>query len=98
MAIVADLVNPTGHLGVPKFSATQASITGTGGITTGLGTINTGGAVTSVANAATTVPTDTDAISSIVGGTVNVVVINHAAAANSIEAAAKNVNVLAVGF
>jgi len=83
-------------LGQIKVVAGSATITGTGAINTGLSTIL--GAVVTVANAATTIPTDVASISSISGGTINVVVVNLAASANSIETAAKTVNWIAFGY
>jgi hypothetical protein len=78
---------------VKIFSGTF-SITGTGAVTVPAGSVLD--ASVAVVNAATTVPTDTAAISSISGSTINVVVIQHAASANSIESAAKSVSVIAL--
>ena len=83
-------------LGQIKVVAGSATITGTGAISTGLSTIL--GAVVTVANASTTIPTDVASITSISGGTINVVVVNLAAAANSIETGAKTVNWIAFGY
>lgn len=90
-----------------KLSVTQAGVTGTGGITTGLSTIDTGGnfgagvagagAVACVANSPTAVPTKVAAITSISGGTVNVVVVIQNASTNVVDAAGAQVNVWAVG-
>jgi len=79
--------------GSKHFSGTF-SITGTGAVTVPNGTTVVSATAT-VTNAATTVPTDTAAISSYTLLTINIVVIQHAAAANSIEVAAKNVDVSA---
>jgi hypothetical protein len=52
-------------------------------------------------NAATTVPTQTAEITSISGGTVNVVVIDHtvtATAEHDVSSSPKNVTVLAIGY
>lgn len=70
------------------------SITGTGAVTLPAGSVLD--ASVAVVNAATTVPTDIATISSISGSTINVVVVQQAAAANSIETVAKNVSVIAV--
>jgi hypothetical protein len=77
--------------------AGSASITGTGAISTGLSTIL--GAVVTVANAATTIPTHVASITSISGGTINVVVVKLDSSANSVESsAAKTVNWIAFGY
>ena len=79
-----------------KIVYVEASITGTGGITmTGLTTVD--GAVVSVKNSGTTLPTSTTSITSIAGNVVNVVVTDHAAAANSVATAARTVGCLAIG-
>ena len=96
MAIVGNLPKALGR-GTRKISATQASVTGTGAVTTGLTTIDVGGAVATPANSATTIPTNLAAITSISGGTVNIVVVAAAAAANTVSAVAANMNVLATG-
>lgn len=96
MAIVGNIVQALGS-GSRKVSATQAAITGTGGITTGLVAIDTGGAVVSVANSATALPCDVATITSISGGTVNVAVLKLQSATNSVEGSAFNVNCIATG-
>ncbi len=80
------------------FSATQASVTGTAAIATGLGAIETGSAQATVANSALVLPTDTASIHAVAGGSVTVVVTNHAAAANSIETASVDVDVTCTGW
>lgn len=98
MAIVGNLPKARG-LGVRKISSTQAAITGTGAIATGLATIDAGGAVVSVANSSATTPWDVATITSISGGTVNVVVVNFTSVpAISAAAAPFNVNCIATGF
>lgn len=106
MGIIANLVRATGR-SVRKFSVTQGAITGTGSIATGLTTVDTGGnfgsgnagtgAVATAQNSATTIPTTFASISSITGGSVAIVCVALAAAANTISAVATNVNVWAVG-
>jgi hypothetical protein len=87
-------------LGQIKTVAGSTSITGTGAIATGLSTIL--GAVVTVANAGTTIDSshssDVASISSISGGTINVVVIQTGTAGNAIESAAKTVNWIAFGY
>lgn len=84
--------------GRKNLSITQTAITGTGAVTTGLNSIDTGGAMTTVQNAETTITSNAgSAVTSISAGTVNVLVIAFAAAANSVSAAAKNLAVWAVG-
>ena len=98
MAIVGNLPKARG-LGIRKISSTQSAITGTGAVATGLTTIDTGGAVTSVANSSATTPWDISTITSISGGTVNVVVVNFTSVpAISAAGGAFNVNVIATGF
>lgn len=96
MAIVGSIPEGIGQYS-RKVSSTQAAITGTGGITTGLTTIDTGGAVVSVANSATALPVDIATITSVSGGTVNVVVAKLQSATNSVEGSAFNVNCIATG-
>lgn len=95
MSIVANLPKALSAGGRKLFSGT-ASITGTGSIDTGLDTLD--GYTVSVADAATTVPTDVASITSVTDGTVDVVVVNLAAAANTIETAAKTVALIATGY
>jgi len=98
MTILADLPKPRG-VGKRKLAGVTASITGTGALTTGLSTIDY--AVASMVNAATTVPTQTAEVTSISGGTVNVVVIDHtvtATAEHAVSSAAKNVTAIAIGY
>ncbi|MBO3801765.1 MAG: hypothetical protein JTT12_05555 [Candidatus Brockarchaeota archaeon] len=83
-------------LGKIKVASGNATITGTGSINTGLSTILN--AVVCVANASTTIPTDVASITSISGGTINVVVVALQSAANAIETAAKTVNWIAFGY
>ena len=106
MGVIGNLPRAQGK-SVRKFSVTQAGVTGTGGVATGLTTIDTGGnygagvagagAVACVANSPTAVPTKVGSITSISGGTVNVVVIIQNASTNVVDAAGANVNVMAVG-
>lgn len=100
MAVIGNLPRPLGR-GLKKISETQAAITGTGAVTTGLAPgiagVDAGGAVACSANAATTIPTTFAAISSVSGGTVNIVAVAFAAGANAISAVATNVNVIAIG-
>lgn len=96
MSIVANLPRAIGS-DTRKLAVAQGAVTGTGGIATGLSSIDTGAAVASVANAPTTVTTQTCEISSISGGTVNIVVVDLQAAANAISGTARNINVIAVG-
>jgi hypothetical protein len=97
MPVIGLLPRARGSAGF-KLSATQTSITGTGGVTTGLSTIAAGGAVATVANSPTVTPWNVAAITSIVAGVVNVVVL--ALASTPTIAAAGGailVNVIAVG-
>jgi hypothetical protein len=96
MSVIANLPRALSK-GTRKLSATQGAVTGTGGIATGLSSIDTGGAVATPANSATTIPTNLAAITSISGGTVNIVVVAAAASANTVSGVAANVNVLATG-
>jgi hypothetical protein len=81
-----------------KVSVTQTSINGTGGVTTGLRSVQAGGAQTTVQNAETTLTSNAlAAVTSIVNGTVNVVVIALATASNAISGVAKNVGCVVVG-
>lgn len=81
-----------------KFSATRSSITGTGAIATGLTTVDPGSVSVDGTNSATTIPTNVVAgASSISGGSVNVVVVALAAAANTISAVPENVDCLCTG-
>jgi len=73
----------------------EASITGTGSIDTGLSSID--GAVVSVKDSGSSLPTYTASITSISGGTVNVVVTEHSSAANAVSSSAKTVTVIAIG-
>jgi len=98
MTIIGDLPRPR-RLGVNKIAGVTGAITGTGTLATGLGTISY--AVASMLNAATTVPTQTVEITSISGGTVSVVVIDHtvtATAEHAVSGSAKNVTVIAIGY
>ena len=79
-----------------KIVYVEASITGTGSITvTGLTTVE--GAVVSVKDSGTALPTRTASITGISTNVVSVVVTEHAAAANSVAAAAATVGCLAIG-
>lgn len=82
-----------------KVAAVQSAVTGTGAITSGLGAIDAGSAQATVQNSATTVPTggSVAAVTSISGGTVNVVVVDQQAGANAVAAGAKNVGLLCTG-
>jgi len=96
MTVYGALDKAFGKDGKVKVAAASASITGTGSITTGLKSIF-GPAMATVQDAATTIPTHVASVTSITGGTVNVVVIEAQAAANAIATAAKTVGVLALG-
>lgn len=78
-----------------KLATVVASITGTGAVTTGLSSVDDAHAT--VQNSGTALPTRTASVTSISGGTVNVVVTEHASAANSVPTTASNVAVRAVG-
>lgn len=81
-----------------KVAALNTSITGTGAITSGLLVIDVGSAQLTMQNAATTIPSDAcAAVTSIVTGTVNVLVVTLQAAANIVSVAAKNVGLLCTG-
>jgi len=95
MPIIGNIERPVGR-GVRKLFCGTVSITGTGSVSTGLSAVEY--AVVSVANAETTIPSNGAEISSISGGTINIVVVNYAAAANSISTAAKDISVMAVGY
>ncbi|MBT9164955.1 MAG: hypothetical protein DDT23_00966 [candidate division WS2 bacterium] len=70
-------------------------ITGAGAIATGLTTIT--GYSVCCGSSGTALPTSTVSVSSVVGGTLNVVVTDHAAAANSVATVARTVSWVAVG-
>lgn len=97
MAVVGNLPKPRG-LAENKLTATQASVTGTGAVTTGLSAIVAGGVSATVTNSGTTTPWTIATVSSIVGGTVNVVVLSLAGTP-TIGAAggAQTVAVIAIG-
>ena len=96
MAISGTLRKPLGA--GKKIAVVQTAITGTGAITSGLSSIDTGGAQVTVQNAETTITSNAlAAVTSISGGTVNVVVIALAAASNAVSGSAKNVGLVAVG-
>ena len=78
-----------------KLAAGTASITGTGAIDTGLEHIDH--AVVSVVDAESTIPTHSASITSISGGTINVVVVTHDSSANAIATSAKTVQYIAIG-
>lgn len=79
-----------------KIAVVSGSITGTGGIATGLGTVDS--AIACGQNSATTIPSnEVGGVTSISAGTVNVVVIAAAAAANTVSAVAETVAVWAIG-
>lgn len=78
-----------------KLAVVSSSITGTGSIDTGLNSIDY--AVATVVDSGSSVPTHTASITSISGGTVNVVVTEHQAAANAVASSAKTVVVFAIG-
>jgi hypothetical protein len=80
-----------------KVSVTQTSVTGTGAVTSGLASVDAGGAQATPQNAATTITTQSASVTSISGGTINVVVVDQQAAANVLGASAKNIGVVAVG-
>jgi len=79
----------------PKFFIGVFSITGTGSVSTGLSRLD--GAVATVQNSGTALPTRTASVTSISGGTVNIVVTEHASAANSVATTAASVCVIATG-
>jgi hypothetical protein len=89
---------PLPYGGGTKLFTGVFSITGTGAVTVSPAGSNLAvlDAVACVTNSGTVLPTDVASISSFIGLTVNIVVTNHAAAANAIEAAAKNVAVHAI--
>jgi hypothetical protein len=78
-----------------KIAVVEASVTGTGDIDTGL--TNVDYAFSSVKDSGATLPTYTASITAISGGTVSVVVTEHAAAANAVATVAKTVEVIAIG-
>lgn len=81
-----------------KVAVVQAAITGTGAIASGLVSVDTGGAQVTVQNAETTITSNAlAAVTSISAGSVSVVVIALAAAANSVSGSAKNVGLVAIG-
>ena len=97
MTVYGALLKAEGKAGRIKVASATASITGTGSITTGLKSIF-GAAIACVQNAETTLPSNaTAAVTSTSGGTVNVVVISHDAAANAVSTTAKTVGVIALG-
>jgi hypothetical protein len=97
MVVYGALTKAAGKSGVIKVAAASASITGTGSIDTGLKTIF-GPAMAAVQDAETTLPSNaTAAVTSVSGGTVNVVVISHDSAANAVSTTAKTVGVMALG-
>lgn len=82
-----------------KVAAVSASITGTGAITSGLSSVDAGSAQVTTQNGATTLTTTGPAwVTSISGGTVNVALLQVAAAANAISAIAFNAGLLCTGF
>ena len=91
MTITQQLARAAGR-GVKIFAGTFA-VTGNGAVTT-TGTVQA--AVATVSNAATALPSDTAAITSYSGATVNIVVIQHATNSNSVESGAKNVDVFVI--
>ena len=91
---IYNLVKARGK-GVPKFFIGVVAITGTGSVDTGLSSLD--GAVATVQDSALALPTNTASVTSISGGTVNIVVTQHATAANSVETVAKDVCVIAAG-
>jgi len=96
MAVVGNLPKALGRT-TRKVFAGQAAITGTGAIVTGLSSIDQGAAMVTVQNSALTIPTNIATVSSVTGGSVNVVVIALAATANAISAVAANVGCLCTG-
>lgn len=78
-----------------KLVVVSSSITGTGSIDTGLNSIDY--AVASVVDSESSIPTHTASITGTSGGTVNVVVTEHQASANTVATSAKTVVVFAVG-
>ena len=96
MAVYGALEKPYGKDGKVKVAAASASITGTGSIDTGLKEIF-GPAMACVQDAATTIPSEVASVTSVSGGTVNVVVVELQAAANAISTSAKTVGVIALG-
>ena len=96
MAVYGALEKPYGKDGKVKVAAASASITGTGSIDTGLKEIF-GPAMACVQDAATTIPSEVASVTSVSGGTVDVVVVELQAAANAISTSAKTVGVMALG-
>jgi hypothetical protein len=97
MTLVSNLPKALGKTSRKLFVGT-ASITGTGGIATGLGTIDAGSPQVTVQNSATAIPTNIATVSSIAAGTVNIVVVALAAAANTISAVAATVGLSCTGY
>lgn len=82
--------------GRKHFAVVSASVTGTGAIATGLASVDA--AIACGQNSATTIPSnEVGGVTSISGGTVNVVVVAAAAAANTVSAVAESVAIFAVG-
>lgn len=96
MAIVGNLPKALG-LTTEKVWAGTASVTGTGAIATGLDAIDAGSPQVTVQDCPTTIPTYGAGVSSVTGGTVNVVVTEFEAAANAIATAAVTVGLLCTG-
>jgi hypothetical protein len=83
-------------IGKRKVESGTASITGTGSITTGLSVIEA--AVVCVRNSGTTLPTRTASITSISGGTINVVVTEHGESSNAVATTEATVGYVVIGY
>jgi hypothetical protein len=81
-----------------KFSAQRNAITGTGAIVSGLTTIDPGSVQLTGTNSAATIPTNVVAgATSITGGSVSLVVVALAAAANAVSAVSESVDLFCTG-
>jgi hypothetical protein len=96
MGIVGNLPKALG-LTSDKVWAGTGHITGTGSIVTDLGTIDAGSAQVTVQDSALTLPTNIATVSSITDGSVDVVVVALAAAANAISDVVASVGLLCTG-
>lgn len=81
--------------GKRKIASVSSSITGDGTIDTELDSIDQ--AVATVKDSSTSLPTHVASITSIDGGSVDVVVTEQASSANSIATSSQTVTVIAVG-
>ncbi len=96
MAVIANLYRATG-VGQRKMFAGAASVTGTAAIATGLDSVDAGSAQVTVQDSADTIPTNIASVTGIAGGSVSVVVVALAAAANTVSAVAASVGLLCTG-